>query len=172
MPRRVRLTWMAGLQGIHLLLLTMSFLGGGDWWGFVMAWPILTSMLCFVLGTYDRVDLLRDARGRVKVIVRWHCFFVPVKPQETEVHGFEGVTTGQWHDAGLLEWFIFFDLLTLGIVPGIIWWYNAIHKPHFHVALARDHGHSAVYVYRGRSQEQMNDIATTLCNATGLRNVS
>jgi hypothetical protein len=172
MSRVTRLTWLAGLQAFHLVLLFMSVVGGGDWWGFVMAWPFLASMLCFVLGTYDRVDLTRDERGRVKVVVHWYFFFVPTRPQETEVRGFEGITTGQWHDAGILEWIIFIDLLMLGIIPGIVWWYNAIHKPHFHVALARDHGHSEVYVYRGRSQEQMNDIATTLCNAANLRNVS
>jgi hypothetical protein len=172
MSLRTRLIWLAAAQGVHFTLMLMSIAGGFGWWHFVVAWPLLMSMLAFVLGTYDRIDLTRDARGRVKVITRWHFFFVPIKPQETDVRGFEGITTGQWHDAGFLEWFLFFDLLSLGLIPGIIWWYHAIYTPHYHVALARDHGHSEVYVYRGRSADQMNDVAATLCSATGLRNVS
>jgi hypothetical protein len=57
----------------------------------------------------------------------------------------------------------------MALVPGFIWWYVAIYKVYFHVALAQDHGHSEVYVYRGRSQEQMNEIADAPCSASGLQ---
>jgi hypothetical protein len=129
-------------------------------------------ILCFVLGTYDRITLMRDSRGRVKITKVWRFCFVPLQPVTTEVRGFEGITTGQWHDAGFLEWFVLASLLPLGIIPSIIWWYNAIYKMHFHVALAMDHGHAEVYLYRGRSQEQMNDIADTVASVSGLRRLA
>ena len=158
-----RLTWLAAAQGFHFLLGLMSEIGGIGAWPFIVTWPFMTFLLCFVLGTYDKIDLTRDTRGRVRITIRWRFCFFPLAPKETEVYGFEGITTGQWNDAGFWEWFVLFSLLPLAVFPSIIWWYIAIYTPYFHVALAQDHGHAALYVYRGRSQEQMNDIAATLC---------
>ena len=50
-----------------------------------------------------------------------------------------------------------------------MWWYVVINKPNFHVALAVDHGHAEVYVYRGKSEEQMHEIGRVLVDASGLR---
>lgn len=168
-PLQRRVLFFASFQGVHWFLAGMMALSGSSPWPFVVTWPFLTAILAFVLGTYDRIELTRDQKGRVKITKQWRFCFVPLAPVTTPVRGFEGVTTGQWHDAGFLEWFVFGSLLFLAIVPAIIWWYNAIYKMHFHVALAIDHGHADVYVYRGRSQEQMNEIADALCNASGLR---
>ena len=101
--------------------------------------------------------------------LRGRAFFVPMAPATTEVRGYEGVVSGPWHDVGFLEWFVLISLLPWGVLPGLVWYYNAIHRPQFMVALAEDHGHAAVYVYRGRSAEQMNDIADALCKAASLR---
>jgi hypothetical protein len=53
-----------------------------------------------------------------------------------------------------------------------LWYYYAIHKTSYYAALARDHAHAEVYVYRGRSEQQMVEIARTLCDAAGLRDIS
>jgi hypothetical protein len=168
---QARLGWFAGAQAAHLVL-TLMAAADGYATPFLVAWPLLALLLCFVLGTYARTDITRDTRGRVTVVVLWRFCWVPLAPRTTEVRGFEGVTTGTWCDAGLWEWLIFGSLLCMAVVPGLIWWYVAIYQPHFHVALAQDHGHAAVYVYRGRSDAQMNDIARTLCEASGLRLVN
>lgn len=160
-------------QAIHwalALIATLTFEGG---WPFVVTWPFLTAMLSFVLGTYERIELERDRKGRVKITRRWRFCFVPLAPVTTDVRGFEGVTTGQWNDAGPLEWTIFGVLFVsgYGVIPALIYWYKAIYQVHFHVGLALDHGRTEVYIYRGSSDEQMNDIADTICNASGLRRV-
>ncbi len=168
---RQRLMWLAAGQGFHWFCAALGVATGtfDSPWPFVVTWPLLTAVLLFLLGTYDRIEIVRDTKGRAKVTKMWRVFFVPTQPVTTEVRGFEGVTTGQWHDAGFLEWFVFLSLLCNGLIPGLIWFYVAIYKVHFHVALAIDHGHSDVYIYRGRSQEQMNDIADALCDASGLK---
>jgi hypothetical protein len=172
MTLTTRLMWVGVGQAAQVLLGVVFLLCGESAWPFVVTWPFLTFFLCFVLGTYDRIALTRDTRGRVKVVKTWRFCFVPCTPKETEVRGFEGVITGQWHDAGFLEWLVMFSLLPLGVIPAIIWWYNAIHKAHYHVALARDHGHPEVFVYRGRSEAQMIDICTAVCDASGLANIT
>jgi hypothetical protein len=50
----------------------------------------------------------------------------------------------------------------------VVWWYLAIYRDVFFVALTRDHGFPATSVYRGGSEEQMRDIADALSAATGL----
>lgn len=167
-----RLLILGAVQGIHWCLALVWAAAGFSAWPFVVSWPLLTLLICFVVGTYDRTDLVRDRKGRVKITKRWHFFFVPLTPMTTSVRGYEGVTTGQWNDAGVLEWFIFGSLLFTGVLPAVIYWYKAIYQVHFHVALASDHGHAEVWVYRGCSEEQMNDIADAVCNATGLARVS
>lgn len=167
-PLRTRLTWVGAAMSFHALWIFLNLVGGGGTWPIVVA-PLLLAILSFVFGTYEQLELTRDEKGRVWVTKQWRFCFMPMKPETTAVRGFEGVTTGQWHDAGFLEWFVLGSLLFLFLVPAIIWWYVAIHKEHYHVALAVDHGHSELYLYRGRSQEQMNEIADAVCNATGLQ---
>lgn len=164
-----RLMLFAGAQGIHWgLAIFWAVVSGYSTWPFVVAWPLLVALMSFVLGTYDRVEVVRDRKGRTRLMQQWRFCFIPLQTKTTDVRGYEGVTTGQWHSSGFLEWFVFGSLLFVMLVPAFIWWYYAIYQMHFHVALAVDHGHADVWVYRGRSQEQMNDIADVLSNAAGI----
>lgn len=172
MSLQKRLTLLAAAEGVYLATAVVATGRGFEPWGLVFFWAFFTLQLCFVLGTYDRITLTRDRKGRTKLVKQWRALFVPLQPVTTDVHGFEGVTTGQWHDAGLLEWFVFVSLIFLAVLPAIIWWYNAIYKQHYHVALALNHGHSELYVYRGCNEEQMNDIADAVANASGLRRLA
>ena len=164
-----RLMWVGLAQGFHAALGIVALVGGASAWPIVIAWVPLTGMLLFILGTYERVEIVRDARGRAEVTSTWRFGFYPLAPKTTEVVGFEGVTTGQSNEAGAVEWMICLSLLCAGVVPAIVWWYNVIHKPDFHVALAVDHGHAEVYVYRGKSEEQMREIGRVLVDAGGVR---
>jgi hypothetical protein len=168
MTLMTRLAVMGGFWALHLLLM-LGALIGGDVWPVIVSWFPLTIILAFVLGTYDRVQILRDERGRVSVIKRWRCFFIPLAPQRHEVRGYEGVLIGGWNDSGIMEWVICISLLCMGCLPALIWWYVAIYQNHYHVALAEDHGRKALTVYRGRSEEQMHDVAKVLCDASGLQ---
>lgn len=160
------------VQGIHWSLALASAPTEVGFLPFVVAWPLLTLLLAFVLGTFESGRLQRDRRGRVRLTRQWRFFFLPGPPAVTEVRGFEGVLTGQWHDAGFLEYLVFGSLLCSGVIPALVYWYYAIYKAHYHVALARDHGHATVWVYRGRSPEQMSLVAETLCNASGLQRLA
>jgi hypothetical protein len=164
-----RLMWLGLAQGVHWTLAIFALLGGVSAWPWVVSWPFMTGMLAFIVGTFERVEIVRDARGRCEVTSAWRFAFWPMAPKKTEIFGFEGVTTGQDQEVGVIEWMIFASLLCAGIVPAIVWWYVVINKPNFHVALAADHGHAEVYVYRGKSEEQMHEIARVLVDASGLR---
>ncbi len=167
-----RLMWLGIAQGVHWSLAIVGMLGGISAWPFFVAWPLLTGMLVFILGTYECVQIVRDERGRAEVISTWRFAFYLLAPKTTEVIGFEGVTMGQSNEAGVVEWMICGSLLCVAVIPALVWWYNVIYKPDFHVALAVNHGHAEVYVYRGKSEEQMHEIGRVLVDAGGVRMLS
>jgi hypothetical protein len=171
MPLKTRLMWMAAFQAFHAFL-TIGALLGGFGWAFFIAWFPFTGLLCFILGTYDKTELTRDARGRATMIKSWRFCFVPLMPEKTEIRGFQGVVSGQYNNAGIWEWLVFGSLFCMGLIPAIIWWFNVIHRSQYYVALARDHGHAEVYVYRGRNDEQAVEIGKVLREASGLRDIS
>jgi hypothetical protein len=159
---------VASVAGVLILGLAGTSSAGLPWGPFLTSWLVFVVFLTFLLGTFERIELTRDRKGRATLTQTWRYFFVPVPPRRTEVRGFGSISTGQEHEAGFWEWLIFVSLIWFGVVPAIIWWYQAIHKANYFVALTRDHGYPAHYAYRGRSEEQMREIATTLREASGL----
>jgi hypothetical protein len=163
-----RLTLLAAAQGFHLLLGVACLLLFDTAMPAILSWLPMTGVLVFLLGTYDHILLTRDTKGRVKIVKQWRVGFFPLEPVETNVRGFEGIVSGPWLETGFLEWMIFIVLLFWGIVPGLFWYYAAIHNPQYMVALAQDHGHPEFYVYRGNNANQMNEIADAIAEASGL----
>jgi hypothetical protein len=168
---RTRRTIWGGLQ-------LLAFAGGvavnltlfdGAWFSFVFSTIGFAVMTSFLLGTFDRLDLLRDEKGRVTLTkTRRVCFFTAVT-LPIDVRNHEGVVTGRSSEVTGWEWLVFFFLLISGIIPGLVWWYYVIHKITFHAALARDHGFPSAILYQGWDEGQMRDIAVTVSGAAGLR---
>jgi len=151
-----------------VLGLTGVLWGGANLGVFIGAFLLLTAMLAFLLGTFDRIHLTRDRRGRVQLTKTWRVAFFPLKPQTIDVRSYERIVSGQYREVSVWEYWIFSCLLFCGVIPGILWWYLTIHKVTFHVSLSRDHGFSSYIVYSGWSETQMKEIAYTLCDASGL----
>jgi hypothetical protein len=168
-PFRWRLTLLVTVHGLSLVLGLIATLSAGEGLAaYLAAWLFGGMMMAFLLGTYERIDLTRDRRGRVELTQTWRLCFLALRTTPVPVRGHAGVVTGRSSEAGFWEWFILLCLLP-GLIPAVIWWYVTIHKVRFHVALSRDHGYPATRVYRGWNEEQMNDIAQTLSDASGLR---
>ncbi len=167
--RQGRWTLFVCIEVFSLIMgLIGVFMAGADVGIFIGSFLGLTIMLGFVLGTFDRIHLTRDSRGRVRLTKTWHVCFVARPPQTTAVAGYEGIASGRHRDLGQWDWLIFFLLFLSGVIPGLIWWYFAIHKVNFHASLCRDHGYPAYVVYSGWDEKQMKEIAYMLRDATGL----
>jgi hypothetical protein len=137
---------------------------------FIGFFLVVTLMAAFVMGTFDRIHITRDERGRSNLIKTWRVCFFAREPQQVNLReGYEGIVSGRHRDLGMWDWLIFFFLFGAGIVPGIIWYYFAIHKVTFHVSLSRDHGYPAYVVYSGWNETHMREVAHTLRDATGLQ---
>jgi hypothetical protein len=169
LERRLSIYLLVQVLGIALGVAFTVFSPYGDWLGFIFSTLLFAVMTSFLLGTFDRIELRRDEKGRVVVTKqRRYCFFL-APPRRIEIRGFEGVLTGRVSEVSGWEWIVFGILLLSGIIPGLVWWYFVIHKITFQVALAQDHGQVAEIVYRGWSEEQMHEIQRVLCDASGLR---
>ncbi|HTU18933.1 MAG TPA: hypothetical protein VMG10_12810 [Gemmataceae bacterium] len=168
-PYRTRLMAFVSCEAAGLALgLTGVFWGGADLGVFIGAFLGLTAMLAFLFGSYDRIHLTRDPRGRVQLTKTWRVAFFALPPQTIDVWSYEGIVSGRHREISAWEYLIFFLLLFCAVVPGIIWWYLAIYKVTFHVSLSRDHGFPSYILYSGWSEMQMKEIAYTLRDASGL----
>jgi hypothetical protein len=136
--------------------------------GFVLTWLYFNGMVAFLLGTYDRIRITRDRRGRSQLIKKWRLCFVPAKETVIDVQGYGGVSAGAFSEVSLWEWLIFIQMLVMGILPAFVWWYFVIHKVIWRVSLTQDHGYVAYIAYHGRDETQMKEIARTLSSAAGL----
>ncbi|HTU16858.1 MAG TPA: hypothetical protein VMG10_02245 [Gemmataceae bacterium] len=165
-----RLTLFSICSFLFLASGLIGFLNGGIELGaLIFISCVITTMAAFLLGTFDRLHLTRDTRGRVQLTKTWRFCFFPRPPQLIDVRGYEGIVSGQHREVGSWEYGICFFLLAFGLIPGIIWWYLTIYKITYHVSLSRDHGFPACILYSGWSQAQMKEIAYTLRDASELR---
>jgi hypothetical protein len=149
--------------------LTGVFHGGADLGVFICSFLFLTTMLAFLFGTFDRIHLMRDTRGRVQLTKTWRVAFFACRPRTTDVHGYEGIVSGRHRPVSPWDSWLLYILIVFGIIPGLIWWYLVFYKITYQVALSRDHGFPAYTVYSGGSLMQMKEIAYALRDASGLR---
>jgi DNA-directed RNA polymerase subunit M/transcription elongation factor TFIIS len=135
---------------------------------FCISWFVATLLLTFLLGTYDRIDLARNAKGKIQLTKMWRVCFVPQQTTAIRVSEYEGIVSGQMREVGFWDWLIVFVVLPAGVVPALIWWWYAIYHDSFQVALSRDHGYPETILYRGWSETHMREIARTMEDVTGL----
>jgi hypothetical protein len=148
--------------------LTGVFRGGADLGVFIAVFLLLSAMLAFLLGTFERIHLTRDVRGRVQLIKTWRVAFFALSPQSIDVRAYEGIVSGRHRPVSPWDAWILYFLIVFGVIPGIIWWYLVFYKITYQVALSRDHGFPTYTVYSGGSEIQMKEIAYALRDAAGL----
>jgi hypothetical protein len=129
---------------------------------FAITWLVGAVMLAFLLGTYDRVDLEMNKKGRIRLTKTWRVCFVPQTTTTIRVSEYEGIVSSRLREVNLLDWVICLVVMPAGVIPSVIWWWYAIYHDSYQVALARDHGYPEMVLYRGWSEAHMREIAQTL----------
>jgi hypothetical protein len=162
-PLHMRLALFVLCQAMALVAVGAGFASVDDSpatkvWTFGLSWLLYTTMIAFLLGTFDHFDLKRYRSGRVDLVRTWRVGFIPWPARKIDVRDYFGAVTAVRSHAGMLEWLVFIFLLTNGLLPAVLYWYCAIHQVEYTVALTSFHGTTEVYVYRGWSQEQMTEI--------------
>jgi hypothetical protein len=157
--QRVRVFFIC--QGVGLTMLVIAALLR-ELVPAMFSWVLITAMLAFLLGTYKRIDLKRNQRGRVALTQTWRICFLARPPTRMRLSEYDDVVNGLDRDADFWDWLLLFVLLGFFLVPGIIWWYVAIHSDRFFVALSKHQGAPEDFLYRGSNQELMKDMARSI----------
>jgi hypothetical protein len=128
-------------------------------------WLWLSAMVAFLCGTYDRIDLERNARGKVRLVKTWYFCFFPRRPQTVDLVQYEGIETGQVRELGITDYVVLVSLVGFFLIPGVIWYIAFMQRDTWYVALTKDHGHPDLWLYRGWSELRAKQIASTLRTA-------
>lgn len=158
------------------LSLVGAFSGGGAF-GFFGPWTLFTLMTAYLLGTFNSVELTRGKKGRVTLKQTWWAFFLEQPTRTILLSEYDGVTSGRIYRTDFWDWLvtivwagsgvlwglaITMPLLLLGLTMAGLWWYYFVNQETYYVALTKDHGHPALNLYRGWSEETMLDMAATV----------
>jgi DNA-directed RNA polymerase subunit M/transcription elongation factor TFIIS len=177
---RVERSWEAGLPFSRRLLIFLvvqaivfstglpGAIAGGRVATFFISWIPFTLLLLFVVGTYDRVDLIRKKNGHTLLSKTWRLCLVECPRTSYQLSEFEGVTVGKANDTNMTDWILFLFLALMGVIPAILFWNYVIRPDAVFVALTRDHGYAAETLYRGRKQAQAREIADAVHELAGL----
>src|SRR5262249_20316612 len=145
----VERSWVSGLSvalrwqlffGLEALMFGWAIAGSmilDDWTTLVPLAFFCTPMVLFVLGTYFRVDLSRNTKGRVRLTKTWHVFFAPRAARRLFLSDYEGVACGAVNEGKFWEWVMILAFLPAGLVPAGVWGGFAIPKDIFFTSPAR-----------------------------------
>jgi len=165
--RRRKTIYIVG-QAVILPLMLVTALLKGEPFIFIVPWLTFSMLLAFLLGTFDRIDLKRNARGQVQISKTWRVCFFERAPLKVVPWEYEGIKIMRAHNVQVLDIIMLVMLGIIGVIPGILWWKWSMSRATYYVAMTRNHGFPELALYHGGSEDQMQDIAHTLCDATGL----
>jgi hypothetical protein len=131
----------------------------------VGGWLWLSLMAAFLTGTYDRIDLQRNSRGKVKLVKTWYFCFIPRPSLNIDLVAYETIQIGQVHDLDMSDYIVLAAGIGFGLIPGIVWYAAFMQRDTWYVALTKDHGHPDLWLYRGWSEPRAQEISSTLRKA-------
>lgn len=137
---------------------------GHAFWA-IFCWFWLSLMVAFLFGTFDRLDLERNSKGQVRLVKTLHICFRALPSTRIEPRDYEGIQTGQIRDVDFTDYVVMAAGIGMGLLPGLIWYLTVMQRDTFFVALAKDHGHPEVMVYRGWNEARMKEVASALRTA-------
>lgn len=167
-PFQKRMTGFLICQSINLVTLIISIAFDNSASVSILSLLFTIGLQAFLFGTYDRVRIRRNKKGQAEIFVTWRIGFIPRTPQKINWKEHEGVVFGHYDPTGLSDWWIFFVLLPMCVLPSILWWWFVIRSDRYFAALARDRGFPETYLYRGLNEQQAKEIAQIATDATGL----
>ncbi len=167
MNLQLRLQIFAGLQVLNVLLI-LAFRSDVGFYGSVVALLFQGGLQSFLIGTFEKIRITRTAKGQASLIKTWRICFIPMQPVEIDWRKSHALGIIHTHTTGLLEWFTFFYLLLLFIVPGVLFYWWVIHPMRYQVVLCDVYGSVDDVIFRTTSDEQPDEICRTASTATGL----
>jgi hypothetical protein len=169
LPFTTRLKIFGGLQVFNVFFLIFIRNVASFDHGLVLL-VFLGSLQAFLLGSFEKIAVLRNTKGQTTLTKIWRIGFIPLAPMEMkwkERHGI-GVITG--HAMGCIEWFTFACLLMLLIVPGVLFYFLVLNPVRYNVVLCDVYGSTEERLFTTTHEDTAHEICDVLATATGLTN--
>jgi hypothetical protein len=140
----------------------------GDCVGLLM----MVGLQAFLFGTFDRLSVRRNEKGKTKLTTTWRVCFIPRAPETIAWREFPGVRIVHRNEPGLTDWAMVFVLLPMLIIPAILWWWYVIRADRYDVHLCGVHGTVETCIHRSRDMERSRDVVSVVADACVLQDQS
>ncbi|HEX4592546.1 MAG TPA: hypothetical protein VH120_21660 [Gemmataceae bacterium] len=166
-PLQLRVAAVAGCQALNILTAWFIYVQTGRAVASTGGFLVMVISQAFILGTFDRTDLTRTARGKVTLTRQWRIAFWPLPAKSLRWRQCEEIRV-LYAETGLLEWVMFFGLLGSTVVGGLLWYWFVIRPGMVKTALCQTLGDPVEPLYLGTSRERAEEVARTVSEATDL----
>ncbi len=172
---RTRWSIIAGLQVMNVLLVVAgAVLQGADlkfpstWFTLALLNLFHVALQFFLVGSFDTLYVSRTARGKATVTRQRRIGFYKLKPEKIDLRDCNSLRVAGSAQAGLVEWFTFVYLFSMGCLPGIAFYFVVIHPERFQIDLTDELGVTHETVYRTPSRDDAAAVCHFVQDATGL----
>ena len=127
---------------------------------------VMVVVQAFLLGTFDRLDLVRTSKGKVTLTQQWRIAFWPLETKTLRWREHEEIRV-MHAEPGVMEWVAFFVLLP-SLPVAVAWYWFVIRPGHVKAALCKDLGDPVTPLYVGANAERAEEITKVVGTVTGL----
>lgn len=176
-PLPTRLALMAGVLLLNVILTVVAVVSvadekGVDRYGIAtggVVFFINSGLQAFIIGSYSTLRVQRNERGKGTLTVTRRFCFLPTSPVTVEWKSLVGVGRLATHAGGILDWVTcVYLLVAAGCLPGVLFWWFVLKPERYHVVLCNLYGGVEETLFRGKDQQQAEEIAEVVAEATGL----
>jgi hypothetical protein len=167
---------LAGLQVVNVFVAIIAFLAQDlsfrDYGAIVanlIFGMIQLGLQAFLLGTFDTLQIERNAKGQTTLIRIRRIGFFAFPPAKLDWKQSCMVGTMGTHDPGIFAWMIFLYLLMLSCLPGLLFYWFVIRPERFTVNLTNEYGSSELVLFRTKDRDQAYEIAELISECTKLQ---
>ncbi|MBI3411439.1 MAG: hypothetical protein HY040_24185 [Planctomycetes bacterium] len=167
-PLATRRKFFFAMLTLNVVLLPVGWLLFGSLPASLSAVVLNSLLQAFLIGTFDRIDLVRKANGKVSLTRTWRVAFCQLQPTRIRWSEFESVGSRKIHEPHFEDWYVGLLLLLGGLIPGILWYWFVIRPERIEVIMFKDHGFPDTVLYRGVDESKVEEVAQTIMDVTGL----
>jgi hypothetical protein len=165
-PLQARITAFAACQAINLATAALIYSIDGRAVTTTGGFVVMVICQIVLLGTFDRLDLVRTSKGKVTLTQQWRIGFYPLPVKTLRWRGHEEARVLH-AEPGIAEWVMFIFLLSM-LPVALAWYWFVIRPGHVKAALCTNLGDPVTPLYLGTSTERAEEIVRTIGEATGL----
>ena len=175
LPLRARWSIIAGLQVMNVVIVVLGALVQGADLRFVSTWVTLAvlnlvhvALQFFLVGSFDTLSVSRTARGKATVTRQRRIGFLKLAPEKIPLRDSNSLRVAGSSQPGLVEWFTFVYLFSMGCLPGIAFYFVVLHPERFQIDFTDELGVTRDTVYRTPSRDDAVAVCHFVQDATGL----